>query len=59
MRNRPHCKDVAEDLFEKEDRHYQLQDETEDLPGLEPLSYQQQLEKSRLHKLRKVMDEET
>jgi hypothetical protein len=56
--DKPHCKNIPEDVFEKEDRHYQLQDEVEDLTGLEPLAYQQQLEKNRLHKLRKVPDEE-
>jgi hypothetical protein len=56
--DKPHCKDVAEDLFEKSDRHYQLQEETDDLTGLEPLAFQHQLEKNRIHKFRKVTDEE-
>lgn len=56
--NKSRCKDVAEDLFEKSDHHYQIQEETEDLTGLEPLAFQQQLEKNRLHKFRKITAEE-
>lgn len=56
--DKPRCKDVAEDLFEKSDRHYQIQEETEDLTGMEPLAFQQQLEKNRLHKFRKIEHEE-
>lgn len=54
-----HCKDVTEDRFAKNDRHYQCNDQTEALPGAEPLDYQQLLEKNRLHKLQKNLDNET
>lgn len=53
-----HCKDVTEDRFEKNDRHYQMDEELESLPGMEPLDYQQLMEKHRLHKLQKNQENE-
>ncbi|MCE3234182.1 MAG: hypothetical protein K0Q50_362 [Vampirovibrio sp.] len=53
-----YCKDITEDLFEKSDRHYRGDEEIEPLPGMEPLDYQQLLEKKRLHKLQKNLSGE-
>lgn len=54
-----HCKDVTEDLFAKNDRHYARTDETEALPGIEPLDYQQRLEKNQPHTLQKILEAES
>ncbi len=56
--NEKHCKDVVETLFEKKDRHHRHKDETEPLPELEPLDYQQGMEQQRLHKTHKSLESE-
>jgi|GEM_PF-3011180 len=53
-----HCKDVVEDLFERKDKHYHHEEESEPLPELEPLDYQQALEQHRLHKTQKSLEAE-
>lgn len=54
-----HCKDVVEDMFEKNDRHYHHDEESEPLPELEPLDYEQALEQHRLHKTQKSLEANT
>ena len=51
-----HCKDVVEDLFEKNDHHYHYDEEQEPLPELEPLDYQEAMEQHRLHKIQKSLE---
>ena len=45
-----HCKDIPEDIFQKKDFHFQLDDEVETLPELEPRDAQKLREKQALLK---------
>ncbi len=45
-----HCKDIPEDIFQKEDFHFQLTDEPETLPELEASDTQKLREKQSLAK---------
>jgi hypothetical protein len=49
-----HCKNITEDIFEKEDYHHQLDSEPKSLPELESLTTQPLREKQRLIKTQKT-----